>query len=358
MDTITHFVAGALSPAAFKDAPRTKTLTLFGILCGELPDIDVIVGKSPEAILAVHRGITHALIAQPALALVMALIFHKALKKSDEAGTWTFAKTWSVALFALLTHLFLDCATTFGTQIFLPFSDFRVALPAIYIIDPLLTLPLAAALIFLPRQGENRTNEAKRVPLARKALAWLFCYPLLALGANHAASAYLETRHAARGNERGITRIELSPEPFSPLNWKIVGIAPETYYVGQFLLPLPHRDVRFAAYKRPNAALWEAFRSAGPVFSLYADFAAYPFLTEHASEEGRVITVADVRYESTLPDLMKRLGRSDGLFLLQTRLAENGEPSAWRFLYRGREAAETPWTPFAETPPAKFRYEG
>jgi inner membrane protein len=135
-------------------------------------------------------------------ALILALIFHRLLKKGDANNTWTFAKTWAVGLLALYIHLFLDCMTTFGTQIFLPVSNYRVALPAIYIIDLAMTLPLFSSWICILRRGGSKAPAARRTPIARGSLAWLFAYPLFALCLNYTAAHALEKRYATAGNER------------------------------------------------------------------------------------------------------------------------------------------------------------
>ncbi|MCC8194307.1 MAG: metal-dependent hydrolase [Deltaproteobacteria bacterium] len=347
MDSLTHLVAGALTPMAFKNAPKTRMMILFGIICGEFPDIDVIAGKTPEAILAFHRGATHALAAQPLFALLLALVFHRLIKKGDAAGTWTFAKTWSVALAALLIHLFLDSMTTFGTQIFLPFSDLRVALPAMYIIDLAMTLPLLAVLgIILAKGGLSPANpapEKARTRLARGGLVWLVAYPLLALGLNYGLASHLTREYAGRGNKEGITRVELSPEPFAPLNWKFIGIAPDAYYMGRYFLLSPGRDIPLTAYARPDG-LFEKAREAIPLFRLFDKFATYAFETVGKDGSDTVHTFADVRYEATLPALMNALGRGDGIFLMQIK-TRDGDLAAYRFLYRGRDAATTQWEP-------------
>ena len=347
MDTVTHLVAGALTPLAFKNAPKTRALTVFGIICGEFPDIDAFAGRTAESILAFHRGITHSIFVQPLSALILALIFHRMLKKGDESGTWTFAKTWGVGLLALYIHLFLDCMTTFGTQIFLPVSSHRVALPAIYIIDLAMTLPLLAAWICILRRGGSKAPVEKRAPVARRALAWLIAYPLLALCFNYTAAHSLEKRYAAPGNERSIVRVELSPEPFAPFNWKAVAVAHDKYYMARFFTPEWGRELTFTPYERPTPDFVAGLRRAIPLFAMYDDFATYIFMTTENMADGNdlfhVLSFKDVRYEATLPRLMDAVGRTDGLFIMQVKMTEYGAIAAYRFLHRGREAATTPW---------------
>ena len=345
MDSVTHLVAGALTPLAFRSAPKTRVTILFGIICGEFPDIDVIAGASAANILSFHRGPTHALMAQPLFALLLALIFHRLIKKGDTSGTWSFAKTWSVALLALLIHLFLDCMTTFGTQIFLPFSDFRVALPAMFIIDLAMTLPLIVVLVaILTKGGLSATAPAPehtRVRLARGALIWLVTYPLLALCLNYGLAAHLAKEYARPGNPEGIARVELMPEPFAPLNWKMVGIAPDTFSMGRFFLLNPGGKISLTAHTRPGG-LFTTARESIPLFPIFEAFTTY--MTESVAQDGEYVvhTFADVRYETTLPDLLAALGRNDRVFLMQVR-TRNNAIVGYRFLHRGNDAATTPW---------------
>ncbi len=67
---------------------------------------------------------------------------------------WYWLFFWSI-----FTHPLLDCCTTYGTQLFQPFSDYRVALNNISVADPLYTVPFAICLIiarFLTRGSKLR----------------------------------------------------------------------------------------------------------------------------------------------------------------------------------------------------------
>lgn len=348
MDSLTHVVSGALTPMMFKGTPRTRRFVIFGMLCGSLPDIDMLAGKSPEAILSIHRGITHALIIQPALALVMALIFYKTLKKDDTTGAVSFFRIWLIALSALLIHVFLDCMTTFGTQIFLPFSQYRVSLPAMFIVDPLLTVPLLVLLVLVVTRNKRPDAAERALRVSRGALVWLVAYPCLCLGVNYLFAHQLAQQYAMPGNQYHIETIELCPEPLAPFNWKVIGKSKDTYYMSRLLLPAMDRELHFSAHDRPDQALWTLLREKEPVFALYANFVSFPVQNVYMQPNGeRRVVFRDLRYDSTMPQLMAKLGRSDGLFIMHTQLDADGYPRGWRFLYRGKDAANMPEQPFA-----------
>lgn len=59
------------------------------------------------------------------------------------------------------THPLLDCFTTYGTQIFQPFSDLRVAWDTISVVDPIYTLPFLICLLVASRyfkKSKSRKN--------------------------------------------------------------------------------------------------------------------------------------------------------------------------------------------------------
>ena len=59
--------------------------------------------------------------------------------------TW---KEWAWLFFwAIFTHPILDTFTSYGTQLFLPFSNYRAAWDTISVVDPLYTFPLMICLI-------------------------------------------------------------------------------------------------------------------------------------------------------------------------------------------------------------------
>ena len=76
------------------------------------------------------------------------------LDKEPTHAQWSWMFFW-----AILTHWFIDACTSYGTQIFEPFSSYRVSFNNIAIIDPLYTLPLLLSLIILLFIKKTKTRQ-------------------------------------------------------------------------------------------------------------------------------------------------------------------------------------------------------
>src|SRR5690606_170787 len=104
-----------------------------------------------------HRGFSHSLVFGFLVAPVLGWLLSKSpWSQGQSFWLWTQLFFWCI-----FTHPLLDSFTSYGTQLFLPFSDYRVELNTIFIIDPAYTLPMLAGLIavmFLNRQSTVRRN--------------------------------------------------------------------------------------------------------------------------------------------------------------------------------------------------------
>ena len=153
MDNLTHSLAGwALGQAGLKTKTRKGLAAL--ILGANAPDIDVFFGRFPWEPLAMHRGVTHSLIAGLvvlpfALAGLLWLLDRWQVRrgeafKSGLAMDWR----WLLALSFLgtLTHPLLDLMTTYSVQLFSPVSGAWWHADALFIIDLVLWLVLGSAL--------------------------------------------------------------------------------------------------------------------------------------------------------------------------------------------------------------------
>ena len=132
------------------------------------------------------------------------------LWKRDTPGRWPLPLVWLFFGGLILLHIWLDCITTYGTMIFLPFSAERVRLNGVFIIDLLLTLPLLAAAWLALRRATVRP--------ARLALCWLVLYPCCAIGLNSPPCRRLPRRTGRAGPE--VERLVVLPDAFSPVYWR------------------------------------------------------------------------------------------------------------------------------------------
>lgn len=383
MDSLTHLVAGALTPLAFPNTPKRAAVLGFGIAVGELPDIDVLFGISPEALLVLHRGITHSLVWQPVMVLIAVIPFfiwmqgkaprRLAAERDTEIcprpgaqNSPGFLTMYFMALFAVFTHIYLDCMTTFGTQILLPFSPARVGLPAMFIVDLLLTIP---ALILLVRAWRQKADiclvpagaglppakgsadgfafvSGKSRHFARIGLAWILLYPLAALGINYTATAYLEK------NDQGGKRTLLT-EPFSPLLWKSLVDEGDSYSMSTLNLLNPGKDCATERFSKPDAGLYARLKEQLPLFGQFEQFCSFmvqmerspsPYARAGHGEKVKEYAFVDMRYLMSPDSPALWIGRTDPNFVLEARVNEDGSLLAYRFLQRGKDADSKAWT--------------
>jgi inner membrane protein len=109
-----------------------------GAFAATLPDFDVFI-HTGNAMRdhALHRQCTHSLLLVPVLAAIALLPLLLARDRRSAART-----LYPAAFVACLSHGLLDALTSYGTQLFWPFSDTRIALDLIAVVDLFFTLPL------------------------------------------------------------------------------------------------------------------------------------------------------------------------------------------------------------------------
>jgi len=347
MDTITHGIAGALIGKGFFSR-RAARVAIFSATVGAMfPDIDVvfeIFSRDPLAIVKYHRAITHSFVALPFFAASLAsltLAGARLLKRRYagfhdlESPSWTMlALIYGVAI---ASHVLLDGLTSFGTRMWFPISQQRVAWDWLFIIDfcftSLVLLPQIAAWIYGDRQKARKRAAAMCVVFAFGALAawkiagaggfpfhlWvavlgvvmiaaLFYRPmwhgegfriirarwcragtyltlvyLAACGfAHHVALA--RAKDFASAHHISVERIAALPLPPSLLDWGDVIRAPNGVYQSRFdLRSDAPPDFWFRADSPPDAYIARALQL--PEVQLYWNFARFPVIRS-ASENG------------------------------------------------------------------------
>lgn len=154
MDLVTHGIMGAtLAQCGFQKSLGRKVL-LWGALAAMLPDIDVLIETfaGPLAGFKYHRWVTHSLWFGPLIGSGFGYLFWRWEGRRQSLNLWLF-----FFILTLITHPLLDLLTSFGTQLFAPFSNQRCSLDIISIVDLRYTGPLLVALIlgFIFKNREN-----------------------------------------------------------------------------------------------------------------------------------------------------------------------------------------------------------
>lgn len=140
MDSITQATLGAAIGEAVLGKKIGTKGALLGAAIATIPDLDVVFYLFYDKLdmLSIHRGYSHSFL----VVLVMALGITAILKNIKTYQIISTIRLWIFVWLALFTHLVLDAFTTYGTQVFLPFSDARVGLDSINVVDPTYTIPL------------------------------------------------------------------------------------------------------------------------------------------------------------------------------------------------------------------------
>jgi len=145
MDSITQAVLGAAVGEFLLGKKAGYRAPVTGAVLGTLPDLDIIANPVLSNIneLYFHRSITHSFLFVIAMAPISGYLLNKMFGRDGVRKLeWSLFTFW-----ILLTHILIDLPTTYGTQVFRPFSSLPATTDSIFIIDPLFTLPLAASLL-------------------------------------------------------------------------------------------------------------------------------------------------------------------------------------------------------------------
>jgi len=240
MDSVTQIALGAAVGEAVLGKQIGKRALLWGGVLGLFPDLDILIpfGDAVKN-FTYHRGFSHSFFVLTALTPVFVWI---ALKIHPQ--TVQYRKRWSALVFlALMTHILLDCLTVYGTQIFWPLPTPPVMWSAIFIIDPMYSLPLIGgvlAALFLRRTSlKGRTVNTICLVISSLYLAWcagakLHVHQTVTQSLAREATAY----------ERFLT----VPAPFNTVLWRVLVMADDGYYEGFYSLLDKSGDISFTYY--------------------------------------------------------------------------------------------------------------
>ncbi len=187
------------------------------------------------------------------------------LVKDLESPKTTYGKWYLLFFLAFFTHIMLDSCTTFGTQLFLPFSNVRVAFNNIAVADLFYTIPFLICGIIFPffRRATKKRAFFNWLGIGISSAYLLFTF---------VNKYYVDRVFDKALHHRGIeaTRCRMSPTILNNFLWTALAEDKNSYYVGlysdfdsdpnlHYLNVIPKNDsirLAYSSYKDYKTLLW------------------------------------------------------------------------------------------------------
>lgn len=294
MDSLTQITLGAAVGEIVLGKKIGNRALLWGAVGGTIPDLDVLTSGFVSELdsLAYHRGFSHSIVfavlgafgfgwlidrlyqspwhkyvawvswllipigvfyffyrifdvtsvSIPAVIIIlgaMALLYRRYFINEWHAPDATLRDWQWLFFWTIFTHPLLDCFTTYGTQLFQPFSDYRVSFNAISVADPIYTLPFLICLIAL-----SLLHRSKKL---RRTLAWtglglssaymLFCV-INKSGINKVMETSLEQQQIE------YKRYMTSPTILNNILWYCLAETEDGYYYGLYSIFDKNKNIK------------------------------------------------------------------------------------------------------------------
>lgn len=291
MDPITHSLSGAILSRTGFYQRFGRIATIIFILAAMIPDIDHFTLRlaGPLAYLKYHRGFTHSIIGSFIIAALMAGIACLIKQVREKMG---YRTVFGLSLLGIYTHIFLDLITSYGTQIFFPFSNKRYSLDLVFIIDfyfsAILLIPLITMLF---------KKKWRRI-LAAGSIIGIIIY----LGIAYIEKTKSIRRTIAENNKLEIksTRVNANPLPLSPFKWSV--FAEDNKRIYQTYIDNLRGSLKTDVYDKypENNDIIRKVENLG-IVKTYLWFARFPVVTIKEEAEGYVVEYFDLRFNSLPP---------------------------------------------------------
>lgn len=243
MDSLTQIVLGAACGELTMGKKIGNKAQLIGAIAGTLPDLDVLFTRAVHdsvTSLVIHRSYSHALPVQIVFAVPFAYLTYLLFKKQH-----SFKSFYLLWMLSFTTHAILDSFTTYGTMLFLPFTNYLVGFNNIAVVDPLYTIPFMIILIgcmFMRKDNPRRFLWAKRSVYISSA------YMLLTFGLKFIAHKKFESE-LSRQNIK-YEKLSTSPTMFNSVLWAGMAYNDSTIYTSEYSFFQHSKTIEFAAYPR------------------------------------------------------------------------------------------------------------
>ncbi len=258
MDTITHGIFGSLVGSSarkkFKNLPPVWVIFI-SFFANIFPDFDFLFRLiSEQAYFDNHRGITHSVILLPAWALLLVLFWVPILKEQPFIRNKskiiinkpTIFQIYLISCLGILSHIFLDLVTSYGTMILSPFNNTKYEYGSLYIIDLFFSGIIVVGLL-LTRIVQNQNK--------KYIISSIFLFfSLLYIGGTQLlkeeAKKIAET--SLKNNNIEYYKINLYPIAFNPLSWRAVATNKnlQVYHIANFSIPNKANELPWSDRKK------------------------------------------------------------------------------------------------------------
>jgi inner membrane protein len=219
-----------------------RRATVWGAVCGTLPDLDVFIPLG-DAVrdFTYHRGASHSLLV---LAMLTPLIVWLIKKLHPDMSNHS-RRLYLMVYLVFSTHVLLDSFTVYGTQIFWPIYSTPMTWSSIFIIDPAYTIPLLvgvlAALIGSRGKAVGHMVNLAGLAISTTYLAWSLVVKF----------QVEDTAHSALQNQGiEVNAVLTTPTPFNTLLWRVLAVDNERYYEGFYSIMDNSKRIQFESYPR------------------------------------------------------------------------------------------------------------
>ena len=281
MDPVTQAAMGGVMGELVLGRKLGWRAIALGCLFGTLPDLDIFFLPFAEQAqqLRIHRGFSHSILAM----VSFAFIFCKPLSLACRKQGVTTARAWWFVFLAWSTHVMVDVFTSYGTQVFGPFSDTMVATSNLFIIDPFFTLPMIIGLVLvcLKQPGSPERQRIMRRALLISSLYVAFSFTIKLWATNRMKAKMIEELPEAEF-------ISATPTPFNTLLWRGLIETEDAYWV-TYWSPFDDRDSKLEFLPK-NRDLLKVFQGEELYETL--DWFAQGHWVARKLEDGKRVLVA------------------------------------------------------------------
>jgi inner membrane protein len=243
LDSLSQIVLGAAVGEVMLGKKIGNRAQLIGAIGGTIPDLDIFLNSfftDQITILQIHRGYSHSMFVHLLLALPFCWITYRIYKRKISFGYWYLA--WYLMF---LTHTLLDCCTTYGTQLLLPFTNYLIGFNNIAVIDPFWTIPFMVLLIvclFMRRENP------KRIKWAWAAISYSMLYMCFTLLNKYTVHQRFENELARQNIQ--VENLYTSPSMFNNILWSGIATTHDSLYVAEYSLLQDRKEIKWTTFAR------------------------------------------------------------------------------------------------------------